>query len=111
MLEEHDLLVTGIDWAPNTNRIVSCSHDKNAFVWTFVNGTWKPELVLVRSNRAATAVKWSPLENKVSVLVVLERLRLNPSIHSISVRGRHRRSSRVSLLLREGERLVGVEAY
>lgn len=25
LLKEHDLPVTGLDWAPNTNRIVSCS--------------------------------------------------------------------------------------
>jgi len=24
-LDQHGLLVTGIDWAPNTNRIVTCS--------------------------------------------------------------------------------------
>ncbi|KAH7716967.1 suppressor of profilin/p41 of actin-related complex 2/3 [Aphelenchoides avenae] len=66
-LTEHDLPVTGIDWAPNTNRIVTCSMDKNAFVWTYTNGLWKPELVIVRSNRAATSVKWSPMENKFAV--------------------------------------------
>ncbi|KIH44745.1 WD domain, G-beta repeat protein [Ancylostoma duodenale] len=68
-LAEHDLPVTGLDWAPNTNRIVSCSRDKNAFVWTFEadKGTWKPELVLVRFQRAATCVKWSPAENKFAV--------------------------------------------
>ncbi|KAI1726979.1 actin-related protein 2/3 complex subunit 1A [Ditylenchus destructor] len=69
VLKEHDLLITGLDWASNTNRIVSCSQDKNAFVWTFdiATNVWKPELVLVRSNRAATSVKWSPLENKFAV--------------------------------------------
>uniref|UniRef100_A0A915AG72 Actin-related protein 2/3 complex subunit n=1 Tax=Parascaris univalens TaxID=6257 RepID=A0A915AG72_PARUN len=66
-LSEHDLPITGLDWAPNTNRIVSCSQDKNAFVWTLDGGHWKPELVLVRINRAATCVKWSPLENKFAV--------------------------------------------
>ncbi|VDM47692.1 unnamed protein product [Toxocara canis] len=66
-LKEHDLPVTGLDWAPNTNRIVSCSQDKNAFVWTLDGDHWKPELVLVRINRAATSVKWSPLENKFAV--------------------------------------------
>ncbi|VDP54029.1 unnamed protein product [Heligmosomoides polygyrus] len=66
-LAEHDLPVTGLDWAPNTNRIVSCSRDKNAFVWTFDKGVWKPELVLVRFQRAATCVKWSPEENKFAV--------------------------------------------
>uniref|UniRef100_A0A914EKC2 Actin-related protein 2/3 complex subunit n=1 Tax=Acrobeloides nanus TaxID=290746 RepID=A0A914EKC2_9BILA len=67
VLKEHDLPITGLDWAPNTNRIVSCSQDKNVFVWTFDNGNWKPELVLVRINRGATTVKWSPLENKFAV--------------------------------------------
>ncbi|KAF7632532.1 hypothetical protein Mgra_00008047 [Meloidogyne graminicola] len=69
ILTEHDLLVTGLDWAPETNRIVSCSHDKNAFVWTFdsAQSQWKPELVWIRINRAATCVKWSPREDKFAV--------------------------------------------
>ncbi|VDD90874.1 unnamed protein product [Enterobius vermicularis] len=66
-LTEHDLPVTGLDWSPKSNRIVSCSQDKNAFVWTADGDKWKPELVLVRINRAATAVKWSPVENKFAV--------------------------------------------
>ncbi|EPB67418.1 WD domain, G-beta repeat protein [Ancylostoma ceylanicum] len=41
----------------------------SAFFWTFEadKGTWKPELVLVRFQRAATCVKWSPAENKFAV--------------------------------------------
>lgn len=66
-LTEHDLPVTGLDWGQNSDRIVSCSQDKNAFVWSLDGGKWKPELVLVRINRAATAVKWSPAENKFAV--------------------------------------------
>ena len=54
--------VMGIDWAPNTNRIVTCSADKNAYVWTQEgDGKWNPAWVLLRINRAATCVKWSPL--------------------------------------------------
>jgi len=58
------------------NKIVSCSHDRNAFVWTFepqttqpplapgtppivVPATWKPALVILRIDRAAIDVKWS----------------------------------------------------
>ncbi|VDP05500.1 unnamed protein product [Soboliphyme baturini] len=63
----HDLPVTGIDWAPETNRIVTCSQDKNAFVWTFDGVKWNPDLVLVRLSRAATCVKWSPSEAKFAV--------------------------------------------
>lgn len=35
VLEEHDLLITGISWSPITNKIVTCSHDRNAFVWSY----------------------------------------------------------------------------
>lgn len=67
-LEQHDLRVTGIDWAPNTNRIVTCAVDRNAYVWTQgADGKWSPTLVLLRINRAATCVKWSPSENKFAV--------------------------------------------
>ncbi|KAJ1796529.1 ARP2/3 actin-organizing complex subunit Sop2 [Coemansia sp. RSA 2399] len=69
VLKEHDLLVTSIDWARRTNRIVTCSQDKNAYVWTLdpVANTWNPTLVHLRVNRAATQAKWSPLENKFAV--------------------------------------------
>jgi len=68
ILNQHDLRVMGIDWAKNTNRIVSCAADRNAYVWTQgEDGKWKPTLVLLRINRAATCVKWSPAENKFAV--------------------------------------------
>lgn len=67
-LQEHDMHVMGIDWAPKTNRIVTCSADKNAYVWTQGDdGKWNYAWVLLRINRAATCVKWSPLENKFAV--------------------------------------------
>ena len=34
--------------------------DRNAYVWTYVGSKWKPSLVILRINRAATIVKWSP---------------------------------------------------
>ncbi|KAJ1778502.1 histidinol-phosphate transaminase, partial [Coemansia sp. RSA 2523] len=69
VLREHDLLVTSIDWAPQTNRIVTCSQDKNAYVWTFdaAGAAWKPTLVHLRLQRAATQARWSPQENKFAV--------------------------------------------
>lgn len=72
-LSEHDKLITSIDWAPNSNRIVTCSQDRNAYVWQETPDpdtgklVWKPTLVLLRINRAATHVKWSPLEDKFAV--------------------------------------------
>ncbi|GAA5964379.1 hypothetical protein JCM3765_006395 [Sporobolomyces pararoseus] len=72
-LTEHDKLVTSIDWAPNTNRIVTCSHDRNAYVWNLTSDpstgqqTWQPTLVLLRLTRSATFVRWSPNEEKFAV--------------------------------------------
>jgi actin related protein 2/3 complex subunit 1A/1B len=68
-LAEHDKPVTSVDWAPRSNRIVTCSQDRNAYVWTFDASSqqWKPTLVLLRINRAATFVRWSPEEDKFAV--------------------------------------------
>ena len=44
--------MTGIDWGPKTNRIITCSADRNAYVWNLEpNGKWKHTLVLLRINR------------------------------------------------------------
>ncbi|KAJ7026287.1 actin-related protein ARPC3 [Mycena alexandri] len=72
-LAEHDKLITSIDWAPNSNRIVTASQDRNAYVWQQTPDPetgkliWKPTLVLLRINRAATHVRWSPKEDKFAV--------------------------------------------
>jgi len=67
-LAEHTQRVTGIDWGTKTDQIVTCAADCNAYVWTKQkDGKWKPALVVLRMSRAATCVKWSPLENKFAV--------------------------------------------
>lgn len=66
-LSEHTSKVLSIDWAPISNNIVTCGADKNAYVWSFDGRTWKPELVVLRINRAAVCVKWSPNEKKFAV--------------------------------------------
>jgi len=59
--------VTGLDWAPKTNRIVSSSQDRNAYVYTEDAQGWHPNLVIVRLTRGCTTVKWSPKEDKFAV--------------------------------------------
>lgn len=66
-LKIHDQRVTGIDWAPETNRIVTCAADRNAYVWTESGGKWSQTLVILRINRAATCCRWSPKEDKFAV--------------------------------------------
>jgi len=56
-----------IDWAPNTNRILTTSQDRNAYVWNLEGNDWKPALVLLKINRAATSCRWSVEENKFAV--------------------------------------------
>ena len=41
--------------------------DRNAYVWESSPSGWKPTLVLLRMNRAATSVRWSPTETKFAV--------------------------------------------
>lgn len=68
-LHEHDMKVSGIDWSPVTNKIVTCGHDRNAFVWTYSEktSTWEPSLVILRIDYAATHCKWSPDGRKFAV--------------------------------------------
>ncbi|XP_049848481.1 actin-related protein 2/3 complex subunit 1-like [Schistocerca gregaria] len=66
-LREHDSVVTCLAWAVKTNRILSASQDRNAYVWRWENNEWKPTLVILRLNRAATRCAWSPQEDKFAV--------------------------------------------
>ncbi|OQO07510.1 hypothetical protein B0A48_07207 [Cryoendolithus antarcticus] len=67
-LRGHDKTITGVDIAPSSGRIVTCSQDRNAYVWEpSPQGEWKPTLVLLRINRAATCVRWCPNESKFAV--------------------------------------------
>jgi actin related protein 2/3 complex subunit 1A/1B len=66
-LAEHDGFVSGLDWCGATNTIVSCGHDRNAYVWDYEDGKWNPGLVILRISRAATSVHWSPDGNKFAV--------------------------------------------
>jgi len=66
-LAEHDGFVSGIDWCGETNTIVTCGHDRNAYVWDYKDGKWNPGLVILRISRAATSVRWSPDGRKFAV--------------------------------------------
>ncbi|KAK4487114.1 hypothetical protein RD792_006429, partial [Penstemon davidsonii] len=63
----HDQIVSGIDWSIRSNKIVTVSHDRNSYVWSKETTEWVPTLVILRLNRAALCVQWSPKENKFAV--------------------------------------------
>ena len=47
-------------------KLIGCP-DRNAYVWESTPSGFKPTLVLLRINRAATSVRWSPMETKFAV--------------------------------------------
>jgi actin related protein 2/3 complex subunit 1A/1B len=65
----HDLTVSDIDWDGKSNKIITCSHDRNAFVWSYneEENEWKHGLVILRITRGALKCKWSPEANKFAV--------------------------------------------
>uniref|UniRef100_F7BE06 Actin-related protein 2/3 complex subunit n=1 Tax=Monodelphis domestica TaxID=13616 RepID=F7BE06_MONDO len=65
-LKEHNGQVTGIYLAPK-KPILPWGEKPNAYVWTLKGNIWKPTLVILRINRAARCVRWSPKENKFAV--------------------------------------------
>ncbi|EDO19446.1 hypothetical protein Kpol_1002p94 [Vanderwaltozyma polyspora DSM 70294] len=66
-LENHDKTVTAVDISAH-GRIVTCSQDRNAYVWEpLSDGSYRPTLVLLRINRAATSVSWAPSGYKFAV--------------------------------------------
>ncbi|XP_022632120.1 actin-related protein 2/3 complex subunit 1A isoform X4 [Vigna radiata var. radiata] len=75
VLQKHDQVISSMDWSARSNRIVTASHDRNSckpcvlcrYVWNLEASEWVPTLVILRLNRAALCVQWSPKENKFAV--------------------------------------------
>jgi actin related protein 2/3 complex, subunit 1A/1B len=63
------MLISGISWSAANGKIVTCSHDRNAFVWKHDAGAskWVPTLCILRIDRAALSVEWSPDGSKFAV--------------------------------------------
>ena len=60
VLDDHTQQVSGLDWNETTNLLISCGHDKNVIVYTFLDKKWSPNLVVMpNQNRAALCVRWN----------------------------------------------------
>lgn len=77
-LSEHTQVISSCDWNFITGQIVTCSHDRNAYVWELdtKTNTWKKSLVLLKLNRAATYVRWSPDGKKFCVATGAKKFRI-----------------------------------
>ena len=70
VLREHDQPVCGLDWAPRSGKLLSCSHDRNIYVWSPPapgRDSWAPALVVHHLSRAALCAAWAPSERKFAV--------------------------------------------
>ncbi|ORC92685.1 putative ARP2/3 complex subunit [Trypanosoma theileri] len=69
-LEQHDQSVSATAWHGATDRILSCSQDRTAFVWCRnAKGKWKPQMVLLDAGvkRGLTCCAWSYSGGKIYV--------------------------------------------
>jgi len=70
VLREHDQLVCSLDWGCTSHRLLSCSHDRNVYVWTppaAPGAAWTPALVVHHLTRAALCCAWAPGDTKFAV--------------------------------------------
>lgn len=72
VLKEHDGLVSAVDWEQaGSGLLVTCAHDRNAYVWREgtgdKRGELEPSLVLLRLNRAALCARWAPSGGKFAI--------------------------------------------
>ena len=63
-LDSHCQYVSGIDWNAHTNEILSCSHDKTSFVWTYSNKKWTPANVVATTKLGYLCCKWNSRGDK-----------------------------------------------
>ena len=79
----HTLVVNSIDWHPHTNKIVTCSQDRNAFVWVYnaETDTWESQPTELGFTRGATMVRWSPDGKKFAVAGAARLECVNGKVH------------------------------
>ena len=69
-LDSHYQYVSGIDWCPETNRLLSCSYDKTSYVWDLVDDAekkskkWTPSNVVVTTKLGFLCCKWNKRGDK-----------------------------------------------
>ena len=63
-LDSHFQYISGLDWCPETNRLLSCSYDKTSFVWDFIDNKWTPSNVVVTTKLGFLCCKWNKRGDK-----------------------------------------------
>ena len=63
-LDSHFQYISGLDWHPETNRILSCSYDKTSFVWELKEKNWTPSNVVITTKLGYLCCKWNKRGDK-----------------------------------------------
>ena len=63
-LDSHFQYISGLDWCPKTNRLLSCSYDKTSFVWEFSDKKWNPNNVVATTKLGYLCCKWNKRGDK-----------------------------------------------
>lgn len=63
-LKNHFQYVSGLDWCPETNRILSCSYDKTSFVWNFEGNKWTFDTVVATLKVSYLFCHWNKRGDK-----------------------------------------------
>ena len=63
-LDSHFQYISGLDWCPATNRLLSCSYDKTSFVWEFSDKKWNPSNVVATTKLGYLCCKWNKRGDK-----------------------------------------------
>ena len=63
-LESHTQYISGLDWSPETNKILSCSYDKTSFVWEFIDNKWTASRVISNEKLGYICCKWNKRGDK-----------------------------------------------
>ena len=88
-LTEHDQLVAVVDWHGATDRLLSASHDRNAYVWEFNGTRWIPNLIIIKNRRAILDATWSQSGTKIALGTGGKKVaigRFNPDIAAWSTK-------------------------
>lgn len=63
-LKAHVGFISDLDWNANTNDILSVSHDKTAFIWTFSAGKWESSGLVCTAKLGYLNCKWNDRGDK-----------------------------------------------
>ncbi|MCQ2821748.1 MAG: hypothetical protein MJ252_31200 [archaeon] len=65
VLNSHFLYVSGLDWCPETNRILTCSYDKTCYIWDYTDGKWIPNILTATANIGYLFCHWNKRGDKL----------------------------------------------